>query len=174
MAFSQQIRESLLVKCHRHCCLCHKPAGSKMEIHHIRFRAEGGDDSEDNGIPLCLDCHADVAAYNPRHPKGIRYTESELKRHRDQWFAICAASPWQRTLYTGFEVGAEAGDILDDDILKTLRVDDRHPAQRLTSQAMRQDRNFLNKFAQAVFATLRSPDEETRWKASYVVEELIL
>ncbi len=41
-----------------------------MEIHHIVPRSEGGDDSEENSIPLCLDCHADVMAYNPKHPKG--------------------------------------------------------------------------------------------------------
>ena len=64
-----------------------------MECHHIRPAADGGDDSIDNCIPLCFDCHAEVRAYNPRHPKGCAYTESELRRHRDNWFSFCAHNP---------------------------------------------------------------------------------
>ena len=56
-------------------------------------RADGGGDSEDNCIALCFNCHADVAAYNPRHPKGKRYTAEELKEHRDAWFGKIADSP---------------------------------------------------------------------------------
>lgn len=58
-----------------------------MEVHHIQQEAEGGPDTFENAIPLCFDCHANVKAYNPRHPKGIMYTESELKQHRDKWYA---------------------------------------------------------------------------------------
>lgn len=64
-----------------------------MECHHIRQAADGGDDSSDNCIPLCFDCHAEVGSYNPRHPKGSAYTESELRRHRDSWFRFCAQNP---------------------------------------------------------------------------------
>jgi tetratricopeptide (TPR) repeat protein len=91
MAFPPKVVERLLVACHRHCCICHKPAGSKMEIHHIVPKSEGGEDTEENGIPLCFDCHAEVGAYNLKHPKGRRFTSSELKKHKEQWFAICAA-----------------------------------------------------------------------------------
>lgn len=57
-----------------------------MELHHIKPTAKGGADTYDNCIPLCFDCHADVKAYNPDHPKGRRYTESELRGHRDRWY----------------------------------------------------------------------------------------
>ena len=97
MAFPPDTVEKLLVACHRHCCICHKPAGNKMEIHHIVPKSEGGEDSEENGIPLCLDCHAEVGAYNPKHPKGRKFTSSELRKHKEQWFAICAQSPWHST-----------------------------------------------------------------------------
>jgi hypothetical protein len=66
-----------------------------MEIHHIVPSSEGGQDTEDNGIPLCFDCHADVGAYNTKHPKGRKFTPSELRKHKEQWFAICAKAPWQ-------------------------------------------------------------------------------
>lgn len=49
--------------------------------------ADGGDDSAENCIPLCLDCHADVESYNAHHPKGRKYTEKELKGHRDKCYA---------------------------------------------------------------------------------------
>ena len=62
-----------------------------MEIHHID---QNGGNSEDNGIPLCLDCHAEVRAYNPSHPKGRKYSASELRKHRDQWFELWSVNPF--------------------------------------------------------------------------------
>lgn len=87
MGFSTKVADEVLVRCNRHCCLCDKFAGTKIELHHIRQKADGGDDSIDNCIPLCLDCHAEVKAYNPNHPKGRQYTENELKAHRDKCYA---------------------------------------------------------------------------------------
>ena len=60
-----------------------------MECHHIVQPKDGGDNSLDNCIPLCLNCHADVRAYNPDHPKGTSYSVPELKKHRDQWYDFC-------------------------------------------------------------------------------------
>ena len=57
-----------------------------MEIHHIKAKADGGDDSFGNAIPLCFDCHAEVRQYDPRHPKGIKFSEKELILHRDNWY----------------------------------------------------------------------------------------
>lgn len=86
MGFPQNVADEVFVKCRRHCCLCGKYAGQKMELHHIKQVADGGDNSVDNCIPLCFDCHADVASYNPRHPKGRKYTEMELKQCRDNYY----------------------------------------------------------------------------------------
>jgi glutaredoxin len=86
MGFSSDIAERALTSCGRKCAICHKFCGIKMELHHIIPVADGGDNSFDNCIPLCLDCHAEVKAYNPKHPKGRQYTESELKKHRDLWY----------------------------------------------------------------------------------------
>lgn len=86
MAFSQQIKEQVLVACGRHCAICHKFCGIKIELHHIKLLSEGGEDSPENCIPLCFDCHADMRSYDHKHPKGTRYSEKELRMHRDNWY----------------------------------------------------------------------------------------
>ena len=84
MSFPIKVREAVLFKCKRHCCLCGEYAGTNLELHHIKQKADGGEDTEDNCIPLCFDCHAEVKQYNPKHPKGLKYTEGELKLRRDE------------------------------------------------------------------------------------------
>jgi hypothetical protein len=86
MGFPPNVAERALLDCGRHCCICHKFCGFKIELHHIIQKADGGEDTYENCIPLCLDCHAEVKAYNPKHPKGRKYTESELQGHRDRWY----------------------------------------------------------------------------------------
>ena len=86
MPFSEDIKIKALVSCGRKCCICHKFCGNNMEIHHIKAKADGGDDSFGNAIPLCFDCHAEVRQYDPRHPKGIKFSEKELILHRDNWY----------------------------------------------------------------------------------------
>lgn len=86
MSFPSKVAEQALLDCGRHCCLCHKFCGTKIELHHIEQKADNGEDTYDNCLPLCFDCHADVNFYNDKHPKGRKYTPSELKGHRDRWY----------------------------------------------------------------------------------------
>ncbi len=86
MSFPNNVKMDALVDCGRHCCICHRFCGTKIEIHHIKLATEGGADTLENAIPLCFDCHADMRSYDSKHPKGTKYTENELKRHRDNWF----------------------------------------------------------------------------------------
>jgi len=86
MPFSQSIRDEALLSCGRHCCICHKFCGTKIELHHILPIAGGGLDTLENCIPLCFDCHADQSSYDFKHPKGSKYTINELKRHKESWF----------------------------------------------------------------------------------------
>ncbi len=86
MPFSRKVKEDALVACGRCCSICHKFCGTKIEVHHIREESEGGDNTADNAIPLCFDCHADMRSYDHKHPKGNKYSEPELKRHRDNWY----------------------------------------------------------------------------------------
>lgn len=86
MAFSEKVKKDAMVACGRSCCICHKFCGAKMEVHHIIAQYEGGNDEFENAIPLCFDCHAEVKAYNEKHPKGIKFSPNELKSHRDNWY----------------------------------------------------------------------------------------
>ncbi len=84
MPFSQDLRSRLLLWCDRHCCLCKKPCGQNVEVHHIIAESEGGSNEEDNAIPLCFNCHGEVGRYNRMHPVGTRHSDGELKARRDQ------------------------------------------------------------------------------------------
>jgi len=87
MPFAPALVEDLVVKSARCCCLCRQFKGQKIEVHHIK---QGGPDTEDNAIPLCFDCHADVQAYNDQHPRGRKYRPGELLRLRNEWFKLVA------------------------------------------------------------------------------------
>jgi len=88
--FPPEVKEQAMVACGRRCCLCHKFCGVGMECHHIVQSADGGQDTQENCIPLCFDCHAEVGHYNNEHPKGVRFTAVELQAHRDRWFSKVA------------------------------------------------------------------------------------
>jgi len=49
MEFSRKVRENLLVKSGRRCCLCGKFRGTKILVHHIIPEASGGSNKESNG-----------------------------------------------------------------------------------------------------------------------------
>ena len=86
MSFSEKVQAEALAACGRHCCICHKFCGTKIALHHIKQKAYGGNDSFENCIPLCLDCHEDMGKADPNHSTGKHYTEKELKMHRDNWY----------------------------------------------------------------------------------------
>ncbi len=93
MAFQRQEVSELLARCHRRCCICHRFCGVKIETDHIKPKEQGGDDSIDNAIPVCFECHAEIHGYNDKHPRGRKFLPEELRLHRDQWFRICAEQP---------------------------------------------------------------------------------
>ncbi len=89
MPFSNKIREDVLVKSQRHCCICHRFTGTRIEVHHIVPESQGGPNTIDNAIALCFNCHAEAGHYNPQHPRGLKYSPSELTKHRDRWWLAC-------------------------------------------------------------------------------------
>jgi hypothetical protein len=93
MPFSREEVESLLARCHRRCCICHRFCGVKMETDHIEPSVGGGSDSIDNAIVVCFECHAEIHSYNDKHPRGRKFTPGELRKHKDQWLGICERSP---------------------------------------------------------------------------------
>lgn len=86
MGFPESVANKALVLCGRSCCICHRFCGTKIELHHIEQQAYGGEDTLENCIPLCFDCHSDMGKADPKHPKGKRYTKEELRHHRDNWY----------------------------------------------------------------------------------------
>jgi len=87
MPFPREVREDALVRSGRCCCVCHMHAGRDAEVHHISQEADGGANTIANAIVLCSKCHGEAGHYNPRHPKGSKYSPGELRRHRDEWWA---------------------------------------------------------------------------------------
>lgn len=125
MGFPTDVAEKVLVDCGRSCAICHKFCGTKIELHHIVQAADGGEDTYENCIPLCFDCHADVKAYNPRHPKGRKYTEDELKAHRDRWYSSVSNSPAIRSNDEYIEpdrnVFFKLKEYINDDVMNYIR-----------------------------------------------------
>ena len=91
--FPQDKAVELLARCHRRCCICHRFCGVKMELDHMVPRADGGSSEIDNAIPVCFECHAEIHAYNDKHPRGRKFQPAELKLHKDQWLAFCEKTP---------------------------------------------------------------------------------
>ena len=104
MPFPKKIRETVLVRSHRRCCVCHKFAGRNVNVHHIVQEADGGENTIDNAICLCLPCHADAGHFNSRHPLGTKYSPDELRAHRDQWWIYCESHPEMATTHLQEEI----------------------------------------------------------------------
>lgn len=78
--FSEEDKSKVLLWCARHCCLCGRAVGVGIEIAHLEKNSR----DIDNAIPLCFDCHSTIGHYNKEHPRGRKYTTSELKARREQ------------------------------------------------------------------------------------------
>jgi 5-methylcytosine-specific restriction endonuclease McrA len=71
-------REAIL---HRdnYTCQCCSKKNCRLEVHHIKFRSNGGTDDEENLITLCEDCHKGVHAgtvvlnKKPKKSKGLKH-----------------------------------------------------------------------------------------------------
>jgi hypothetical protein len=90
MAFPDAAVAQLLADCKRHCCVCLKWSGTKIHLHHIIPKAQGGPDEIDNAIPVCLDCHAEIES---RGNMGRQFTAPELREHKRRWLEICRDQP---------------------------------------------------------------------------------
>lgn len=72
--------DRMMVKCGRRCCICRRFRPTKLQVHHIVERSEGGSNDEDNLIVTCFSCHSDV---HTKVPFARRFSVAELKGHRD-------------------------------------------------------------------------------------------
>ena len=85
----------MFIKSSRLCCLCFKQCGVNIEAAHIVAEADGGSNEDDNGIPLCFDCHQETGAYDSRHPKGNKFTVVELKTRRNKVYELIESGAMQ-------------------------------------------------------------------------------
>jgi hypothetical protein len=88
MPFAPNVKTKMFIRCHRWCCLCLKQCGINMEAAHIIDEAAGGSNDEENGIPVCFDCHQEVGSYNDKHPRGNKIRPEELRARRDRVYAL--------------------------------------------------------------------------------------
>ena len=101
MGFPRSIKEKMMVAAARHCCVCHRYKGVKVEIHHIVQEADGGKNTLKNAITLCFDCHADAGHYNSRHPRGTKFSPAELRLAKESWLKIVAENKIVTSTDTG-------------------------------------------------------------------------
>jgi len=78
--FTSDTKRKVLLWSDRHCCLCGKECGVNIEIVHLE---DNSNNTVDNAMPLCFDCHAMIGHYNTSHPKGNKYKPEELKQKRE-------------------------------------------------------------------------------------------
>ncbi len=76
----QDVIDRMMVKCGRRCCICKRFRPTKLQVHHIQEKAQGGSNDEDNLIVTCFSCHSDV---HTTVPFARRFSRDELKQHRD-------------------------------------------------------------------------------------------
>lgn len=79
MPFPPAIRRKVLEQAHYTCCWCQR-AGF-VEAHHLIPTAENGPDSEENAVPLCPNCHAELGAN--------RELRTAIRTRRDWWIVFC-------------------------------------------------------------------------------------
>lgn len=136
MSVPDELADEILAKCGRHCCICRRFDPLHLQVHHIVGRRQGGEDSLDNLIAVCLTCHSDIHA---RVPFTRRFTPEELKQHRDRTYQLvdegklCAAtdvgngiepalSAFISALAGGAAVGASRSDLPPGQSLSAFAV----------------------------------------------------
>ena len=72
-------RRSAILHRDNYTCQCCGKKNCRLEVHHIKFRRDGGTDDEENLITLCEDCHKSVHAgtvvlsKKPKKNKNLKY-----------------------------------------------------------------------------------------------------
>ena len=173
MAFPSKVVEDLLVACERHCCLCHKPRGVNIEIHHIVPRSKGGDDSAGNAIALCYDCHADVEHYSEHHPRGRKYTPGELKRRRDQHIDYVRSRLGIQPTITlpSTETTIQSAAVLAD--IDRLELWSPEVKANFLPRVLQIAPTERPAFLEQLGALFDAPSDSVRWNAAFVVEFLV-
>lgn len=83
-----QLEAKLLVASRHTCCICWK--SKEVQIHHIVPKELGGDDSEDNLIVICLNCHSEA---HTRKDMARNLSPLTLKLYRETWLDLVRRFP---------------------------------------------------------------------------------
>ena len=82
-------RRSAILHRDNYICQCCGKKNCRLEVHHIKFKSNGGTDDEENLITLCEDCHKGVhdgtvvLNKKPKRSKGLKYaTHMSIIRSR--------------------------------------------------------------------------------------------
>ena len=72
-------RRSAILHRDNYTCQCCGKKNCRLEVHHVKFKSDGGTDDEENLITLCEDCHKGVHAgtvtlnRKPKKSKNLKY-----------------------------------------------------------------------------------------------------
>lgn len=124
MGFSPTIKQQAMLASGRHCCVCHRYKGVKIEVHHIVQEADGGPNNFENAIPLCFDCHSDAGHFNVRHPRGTKFSKEELIKSRDTWYESIKNNPSIEKLIISNKIQVTYYVLHSFDVLESLIKND--------------------------------------------------
>ena len=79
---SKKIRDKILVDCMHRCCLCTEHIDI-TDLHHIIPISEKGQNTENNLMAICPNCHAKI------HRIRGRYNVQQLKMYKNRWIELC-------------------------------------------------------------------------------------
>jgi len=134
MGFSPTVRHKALRLSARHCSVCHRYKGVKIDVHHLIQEADGGPNTIDNAIPLCDDCHNDAGHYNDRHPKGTKFSIPELKKDRDAWYDLVKTNAIPEKLHISEHIQTIYFVLHSFDILEKILCNDFSSVNRFRSK----------------------------------------
>ena len=87
--YSYSSRRSAILHRDNYTCQCCGKKNCRLEVHHIKFKSNGGTDDEENLITLCKECHDGVHAgtivlnKKPKKSKNLKYaTHMSIIRSR--------------------------------------------------------------------------------------------
>lgn len=121
-------------------------------------KAENGSNRIDNAIPVCFECHAEIHSYNDDHPRGKKFSPQELRKHKEQWLAICRERP-EALLNASREIDVGPLQALIDELEFNLAVA-RAEADGDTG-CLFQQAQFLRGIHQGSIAILKDEVKET-------------
>lgn len=88
---SRETRRAIYRRDHYRCALCDSPRS--IQVHHVIKRSQGGSNSPENLITLCMYCHAVIHGTRlPDYPEWMN--QEELSRAAVEYVADYYAGSW--------------------------------------------------------------------------------